>query len=148
MNVCLAAAKYAQSRGIPVVLDGGSWKEGTEELLNAVDMTLCSSDFTPPGCEGKESTMDYLFRLGVCKIAITAGENPIRYASREESGEIPVPRVSAVDTLGAGDIFHGAFCYYYSTNGGRFRNALECASVVASRSCESAGTRAWMTVPQ
>jgi sugar/nucleoside kinase (ribokinase family) len=47
-------------------------------------------------------------------------------------------------TLGAGDIFHGAFCHRYVVNGFGFRDALEFASAIASRSCQYFGTRAWM----
>jgi sugar/nucleoside kinase (ribokinase family) len=48
-----------------------------------------------------------------------------------------------VDTLGAGDILHGAFCYY-SSLGQVFQEALTNAVRVASESCRFRGTREWM----
>jgi len=146
MDICTKAATHARSKGIPVVLDGGSWKDGTNELLSAVDIAVCSEDFLPPQCQSRGSVIEYLIAFGVSAAAVTAGHKPIRYASRTGSGEIPVPAVRVADTLGAGDIFHGAFCYYYAANGGHFRDALERASLVASRSCEHFGTRSWMKV--
>jgi sugar/nucleoside kinase (ribokinase family) len=47
--------------------------------------------------------------------------------------------IKAVDTLGAGDIFHGAFCHYILQQD--FPTALSNAAKVAARSCESFGTR-------
>ncbi len=55
--------------------------------------------------------MAFLSRLNVPSIAITHGEKPIQYRSQNQSGWVNVPSVKAVDTLGAGDIFHGAFCF-------------------------------------
>jgi len=50
MQACQAWAAAARSHKIPVVLDGGSWKEGTEKLLADVHTAICSADFLPPGC--------------------------------------------------------------------------------------------------
>src|SRR6185437_4245513 len=54
MQACRAWAVAAHARGTPVVLDGGSWKEGTEELLASVSIAICSADFRPPGCANEE----------------------------------------------------------------------------------------------
>jgi len=51
---------------------------------------------------------------------------------------------TAPDTSGAGDIFHGAFCFYACEPGATFQDALAKAAVVASESCRHIGTRAWM----
>ncbi len=45
--------------------------------------------------------------------------------------------------LGAGDIFRGAFCFYYA-NGHNFTNSLQRASMIAGASCQWFGTRKWM----
>jgi sugar/nucleoside kinase (ribokinase family) len=55
---------------------------------------------------------------------------------------IDVPTVQAVDTLGAGDIFHGAFCHYILRE--NFPTALKQAAHIASFSCQFFGTRRWM----
>ena len=111
-------------------------------------IAICSNDFLPPGCASKLGVIDHLLRQGVSEVAVTNGEKPIRYASAAGSGEIPVPQVKAVDTVGAGDTFHGAFCYRYVANGFAFSDALEFASVIASRSCEYFGPRGWMNDPR
>lgn len=138
-----AWSRAARERGIPVVFDGGSWKDGTDELLKSVDTAICSADFLPPGCSSEQDVIEYLKGRGVTSVAITKGAEPIRFVSEAGDGHVPVPQVNAVDTMGAGDIFHGAYCYFASTGRG-FADALSEAAQVATESCRFSGTRDWM----
>jgi sugar/nucleoside kinase (ribokinase family) len=142
MEACQAWARAARSQEISVVLDGGSWKSGTEELIENVDTAICSADFRPPGCASENDVFDYLRDRGVKNIAITRGAEPVLFASGESKGSVRVPQVKAVDTMGAGDVFHGAFCYYAST-GLRFDASLAAAAKVAAESCRFRGPRGW-----
>jgi sugar/nucleoside kinase (ribokinase family) len=130
--------------GICVVLDGGSWKNQTDMLLKSVDVAICSADFLPPGCLTHDDVIQHLQAAGVTKIAITHGADLIQFVSGSGCGTIEVPRIEAVDTTGAGDIFHGAFCFYFST-GWEFQQALRKAATLASESCRYRGTREWMS---
>jgi sugar/nucleoside kinase (ribokinase family) len=143
MEAGLAWSRAARTRGIPVVMDGGSWKAGTRELLGSVDIAICSADFKPPECRSEGDVLRYLQDCCVANIAITRGAEPVRFVSPEASGTVPVPQVELVDTMGAGDVFHGAFCYYASTGRG-FAESLEAAAKVATESCRYHGTREWM----
>ena len=143
MEACHAWAAAARARGIRTVFDGGSWKSGTEQLLKNVDTAICSADFLPPGCANAESVIEYLVNSGVNEMAITRGADPIRFMCRTAAGSIDVPQVDAVDTMGAGDVFHGAFCYF-AASGSSFENALRNAAPVAAESCRSHGPRQWM----
>lgn len=142
MLVGFAIAQIAKDKNIPIVIDGGSWKPGFEEILPFVDYAICSANFYPPGCTTCEEVIAYLAAIGIPHIAITQGEKPIQYLSDGVSGELPVPPINAVDTMGAGDIFHGAFCHYILEQ--NFTDALNAATKIASRSCEFFGTRRWM----
>jgi sugar/nucleoside kinase (ribokinase family) len=139
MEAAIALAKRGQAAGIPVVMDGGSWKPGTEELLRYVDILICSADFRVPG---GAQLQQYVWEKGVQKLAVTNGGKPVRYWEEKEAGEVPVPRVEVVDTLGAGDVFHGAFCYHYAENGD-FVRSLAQAAQVAARSCQYLGALSW-----
>jgi sugar/nucleoside kinase (ribokinase family) len=143
MDTCCTVAQQARQCGIPVVLDGGSWKDGIERLLPFVDMAICSEQFRAPDGNDEESILAYLAHQGVRYRAITRGERPIIYSAPEGTGEIAIEAVEVVDTLGAGDILHGAFCYYYA-KGNHFVSALLQASRVATVSCQTFGTRSWM----
>ncbi|HEX4006210.1 MAG TPA: PfkB family carbohydrate kinase [Acidobacteriaceae bacterium] len=144
MQACQAWARAARHSGIRVVLDGGSWKEGMDTLLDFVDSALCSADFRVPNRLHRDQAIDFLNTHGVREIACTGGSGPIRWSTACGSGLIPVPQVPVVDTTGAGDILHGAFCWY-TTQGPSFPESLRRAAAIASDSCRFQGTRAWMT---
>jgi sugar/nucleoside kinase (ribokinase family) len=143
MQACQAWAAAAHTRKVRVVFDGGSWKDGTDELLSHVTTAICSEDFLPPGCTGEDEVIAYLESRGVVNIAITKGAAPIRFHTNTASGSMSVPSVEQVDTMGAGDIFHGAFCYF-SSEGKGFVEALGDAADIAAESCRYKGTREWM----
>jgi sugar/nucleoside kinase (ribokinase family) len=145
MPLCVAAARAARERGIPVVLDSGSWKPGMARLLAFLDTVICSGDFRPPGCRGEDDVFEFLIARRVRQIALTRGESSVRFFEGGKRGEIRVRKVRAVDTLGAGDIFHGAYCYYACQAGATFRDALAAAAEVATFSTRYTGTRSWMS---
>ncbi|MCL2939049.1 MAG: sugar kinase [Trichodesmium sp. MAG_R02] len=142
MVASLEIAQFAKSKNIPIVIDGGSWKTGFEEILPVVDYAICSANFYPPNCESEEEVFAYLASQNIPHIAITQGEKSIKYFSDGKFGNVEVPKVNAVDTLGAGDIFHGAFCHYIFN--GEFTEALTNAANIAAHSCQYFGTRQWM----
>lgn len=141
MAVSEAIAQQARAAGIPVVVDGGSWKSGFEAVLRQTDYAICSANFLPPGCS-PAAVLPYLRSLGIPHVARTQGSQPVEYLSGEEAGQVAVPAIFPVDTLGAGDIFHGAFCYFILEMG--FEAAIAQAAQVAARACQSFGTRRWM----
>lgn len=146
-EISVAIAQTAQHQNIPVVLDGGSWKPGLEQILPFVDYAICSANFLPPGCSSETEVITYLQKAAAAaSIAITRGGASIRYCHQGEQGEIPVPIISPIDTLGAGDIFHGAFCHWI-LQGDSFPEALTQAAQVAALACQFFGTRQWLLNP-
>lgn len=139
-------ARIAKLKNIPIVLDGGSWKPGLEEILPFVEWAICSDNFYPPDCHTSQKVFAYLSGAGIPNIAITRGEKPIAYLSNNTYGSLEIPQIQAVDTSGAGDIFHGAFCHYILQD--NFTNALTAAAKVATHSCKFFGTRQWIKNPQ
>ncbi|OUL27459.1 ribokinase [Nostoc sp. RF31YmG] len=146
MEVGIAIAQIAKAQNIAIAIDGGSWKPGFDQLLPFVDYAICSSNFYPPNCHTAAEVFAYLSSLAIPHIAITHGEQPIEYLSCGNTGILDVPRISAVDTLGAGDIFHGAFCHYILQES--FTDALAQAAKVAAKACQFFGTRRWMDAQQ
>ena len=144
MAVGNAIAKEAKTKNIPVVIDGGSWKQGFEDILPSVDYAICSANFYPPNCNNSEQVFAYLSSFGIPHIAITRGEQPILYLSNNKIYTIDVPTVKITDTLGAGDIFHGAFCHFILFKS--FAEALADAALIAAASCQAFGTRRWMNI--
>ena len=144
MAVGAQIAQWAKAKQIPVVVDAGSWKPDFETVLTLADGVVASAKFLPPGCATADDVFAYLQGLGVPQVAITRGAEPILYRDAENSGEIEVPKIRAVDTLGAGDIFHGAFCHFYRRH--LFEETLLKASRSASFACQYWGTRDWTKI--
>lgn len=142
MAIGREVAQLARNHGIPVVMDGGSWKTDFDTILPWVDYAICSANFRPPGCGDEAAVVAFLRDRGISHIAITHGANPITYVTPSISGQVSVPAITPIDTLGAGDIFHGAFCHFILRT--EFRKALTQSAAVATRSCQSFGTRHWM----
>lgn len=131
-------AQAAKPLGIPVVVDAGSWKPGFEPVLSLATVVIASANFQPPN---GQAALAYLKGLGIPYVAITQGERPILVSDQGQMSELPTLATTVVDTLGAGDIFHGAFCHAWT---GNFSAALAEAGRVASFSCQYFGTRAWI----
>jgi sugar/nucleoside kinase (ribokinase family) len=144
MDAAITAAQWASSVGIPVVLDAGSWKPGTERLLPLCDIVIASSRFRPPGCHSSPQILEYLTNAGIRQMAITDGERPVILKDGTETDTVPVHPSKGVDTTGAGDVFHGAFCYFL-LSGCLFKDALREASKVAAEKCNHLGSRSWLT---
>ncbi len=131
----------AQNQGmIPVVFDGGSYKSITDTLLPLVTYPIFSKVFQPPG---NHRLQTYLSQWDHELFAVTRGHQNILFHENGIEGEIKVPKVEAIDSLAAGDIFHGAFCKYILENQGNFCESLREAATVASLSCAHIGPRQW-----
>lgn len=164
LDLGVAVATEARRRGVPVLLDGGSWKPGLEELLGFVEVAVVSADFAVPDESG--DVLEALLRLGPSVAARSAGGRPIEVASAAGGrASVPVPAVTVVDTLGAGDVLHGALAAWLAARGtapeggrggqegqggrdGRGAGddvvrAVAWAAEVASASCAGAGARGW-----
>jgi sugar/nucleoside kinase (ribokinase family) len=145
MQISYQIAQIAKVQKIPIVIDAGSWKPGFEKILPFANYVICSANFHPPNCESFQQVIIYLQQLKIPNIAITNGDKPIKYTSSENNHQIQsieTPKTSILDTLGAGDIFHGAFCHYVLHQ--KFSLALEAAAKIATKSCQYFGTRNWM----
>jgi sugar/nucleoside kinase (ribokinase family) len=141
----MAMAQWlARNKGsTPLVVDAGSWKPGFDAVIAAADFVIASANFQPPGCGDEAQVIAWLRRQGAANVAISHGEGPIVYVAEAGSGELMMEPVAVVDTLGAGDFLHGAFCCYCLQQ--PFADALARAAAVARRSCTSFGSRAWLS---
>jgi len=139
MDAAIRMAREAESAGIPVVFDGGSYKPGTEELLAHVDAAAVSADFAFP--RGGDTLLRIL-DLGADLALQTHGAEPIVMETVRGRRWVPVPQVEVVDTLAAGDVFHGALAYAYA-RGDKQQAAIEFAIEVAARSVQAEGALGW-----
>lgn len=136
----LRACRHA---GAALVLDGGSWKPGTDALAPLLTAAICSERFMVPDAErDAEATLAWFAAQGVPFAAVTCGAKPILVLDRGRRFEIAIEAIEAVDTLGAGDVLHGAFCHFLARTGD-CEGSLREAARVATRSCAGLGIDAW-----
>jgi sulfofructose kinase len=130
------------------VLDAGSLREGINALAENVDYLVCSERFalSYTGLSQISSEEEYnkciseLYKLNGKHVVITLGERGLVY---EESGNVktlPAYASKAVDTTGAGDIFHGAFAYGVLHNMSLL-DILRLSSMTAALSVSASGAR-------
>lgn len=123
-----------------IVLDGGSWKNCSPDFLRLVDIPIVSEVFC---VDGIDAFAKMCRDLNIVTWAVTRGKKGVVWHDRNSDGVIKASQINAIDTLGAGDIFHGAFCHSYLKTKD-FKNSLEVANDIAGRSCSTIGTRSWM----
>lgn len=132
-ELALAVARAAGD--IPVIVDAGSWRPVFAELLPLVDVCACSATF--PGDPGTPV------------VTRTHGPDPVRWQAGGQRGEVPVPPVEARDTLGAGDVWHGALAFGIASLGRvpgprELPSLIETANEVAARRVGQIGARTWI----
>lgn len=106
------------------VIDAGRTKREIRELCRMVNYVVCSKDFaekisgvTIYENDGLEYAYKKLEDEFHSNIVITLGSTGCCYRNEQNQVEIvPSLKVKAVDSTGAGDIFHGAFVYGISQN--------------------------------
>jgi sugar/nucleoside kinase (ribokinase family) len=143
--IARAAARHAAARGTTLVVDAGRWKPVMGDVIpHATDM-VCSDDFRMPGADDPESTAAALVRSGVRTVVTTHGGDPVEWWSDGESGSVPVEPVVVVDTLGAGDAFHGAYSYFSTQIESGVAERIDRSARVAALRCSVVGPRAWLS---
>lgn len=117
-------------------MDAGSWKDYIEEYFAIASDIIASGDCISP--EGK-TVLDLSDRYPGKNLAVTQGEGPIFWKNACGAGSVSPPVVKAIDTLGAGDVFHGTYCYFKFERGLSFAEALQQAAQVAASSVQHRG---------
>ena len=148
-----AALDLAARAGALTVMDAGSWKDAAARLPGRCDVVAASARFYPPGPTGSvtapRDVAHWLLDAGARGVVITRGARPALWWCAGGHDSIAPPQVAAVDTLGAGDVFHGALAHALAgtrrddLTGPALGAAVERACDVAAASTEVFGTRAW-----
>lgn len=138
----LAASRHARDNGTLVVLDAGGSDERVMELVPSCDVVIGSSYHATTRGLSPEEAVDELLDHGVHVAVITLGEKGSIGRARD-GGLVVVPamRVVAVDTTGAGDVYHGAFLTAWLERPD-LAFAMRFAAVVAALKCGKPGGRA------
>jgi sulfofructose kinase len=137
------AAEIARRHSIPVTIDVDTIYHGFEQVLPNVDYLIASSEF-PHAWTGESDPFKALETIqkeyGMKVAAMTLGAHGALALEEGRFHYAPAFVVNCVDTTGAGDVFHGAFCYAV-LQGMRIGDALEFSNAMAAVNCTALGAR-------
>jgi sulfofructose kinase len=137
------AARIARGAGIPVTVDVDTIYHGFDRVLPHVDYLIASSEFpvqwtneSDPFRALEMIQREYKMRVA----AMTLGAHGSLALEKGRFFYSPAFVVNCVDTTGAGDIFHGAFCYAVLQRM-PMRETLDFCNAMAALNCTALGAR-------
>ncbi len=143
VEACVQAAQWARRASIPVVADFDTVYKEVERLFPFVDYLIASSKFLPAATGEADPfrVLELMVReYGVRAPGMTLGREGALILWQDRFIYSPGFVVEAVDTTGAGDVFHGAFIYGLLAKWGMER-ILEFSNAMAALNCNSLGAR-------
>jgi len=136
------AAHVARAHGIPVVADVHDHSKPSLDVLSLADFAIIPrqlADVLAPKGD-HSSALKELKSRNVKYPIVTLGGQGCTYLYRGKIFKQPAFQVEAIDTTGAGDAFHGAFCYAL-LRGLALPESVTFASAVAALTCTKLGGR-------
>jgi sulfofructose kinase len=130
----------ARARSIPVIIDADEPRRQSNDLIGLVSHAIFSA-------EGLRATTDVddlpralvqVRGLTSAFVAVTDGANGAYWLDGTAVRHVPAFRIDAVDTLGAGDTFHGAFALRLA-EGASEADAMRFAAAAAAVKCTRFG---------
>ncbi len=143
IEAAIEAAGQARERGLTVVLDAGTMREGSQALVSLVDVLIASERFSLSlvgATEPPEKALEALRKWGPKEVVITLGSNGSVGLCDEEIIYQKAFPIQAVDTTGAGDVYHGAYIYGL-LQGWDMSGCMRFASATSALKCMEIGAR-------
>lgn len=138
----LQAINWAREAGMIITMDGERMMPGIEDVCKNVDQFIANPLFLAKltKTENQREALKCLATQGPKRVAVTLAEKGVLGYTQGQFIEIAGFPVDAVDTNGAGDVFHGA-CAIGELKNWPFEWTLTFASAVAAIKCRSLGGR-------
>lgn len=135
-EVCAEATR----RGIPVVVDADRVMSQREGLLQASSHIIFSEEalHATAGEKDDVSALRRIASLTPAFLGVTSGAKGVTWLEGGNPQHAPAFPVHTVDTLGAGDAFHGAFTLAMA-EGQDIGSAMRFASAAAALKCTREG---------
>jgi len=136
-------ASYARKIGIPVILDADLTPDGiNEDVIKNSSHVLFSKpaldEFS--GGKSKKSALSFAKKFNNGWVGVTDGEYGTYWLEKDSLRHFQAFQVKTIDTLGAGDVFHGIFALGLA-EGKTEEQAISFASAGAAIHCSKTGGR-------
>ena len=140
----IPAARIAAHAGMPVISDLEAIRPGLDALLPMVDFAIAGPGFPELATGSRDLSVSLRAieeRSGGALVIVTQGGGGAVARIDGRLERLPAYAVEAVDTTGAGDVFHGAFAVA-CLRGFELRDAIDFANAIAAMKCRRPGGRA------
>ena len=143
LDNAVCGAKVAKESGTKVLYDAGGLYEGIEKLLPYSDILIPSEEFSlahTGKATAHEAAMALYEMYSPEVVVITQGVKGGIIYDGNEIKSYPSFKVEAIDSNGAGDVFHGAFAFSVSM-GYNYYDSCVFSSAVSALKCTKLGAR-------
>ncbi len=142
IHAALQCARWAKEDGIPTIVDLDKVEPLTPNLIKEIDFIITSSrfPFLFTGISDREKALLELQKHTSGFLCTTLGHEGAVALVKGELIYVKGFEVKAVDTTGAGDVFHAGFVYGLLQNW-EVIEILKFANVVAALKCRDLGGR-------
>lgn len=152
VDAAMHYARKCRESGVLTSIDGGDIRHNTLELLEFIDVAVVAEHLCEELALSETDMLAFLKTKG-CRIGgVTNGEKGMLWYN--ETGEVsrlpalPVPPDRIVDTSGAGDVFHGAYCAsYLARPEASWLEHFEFASAASANKIQHLGNEAGLPSP-
>lgn len=142
-DAVLRAMQIARQAGVKVMMDADTYSEPLGGLIPQIDLFI-ASEFVYRELfsdEAYEKNCRSIQALGPEVVVFTFGERGCAGVSQEGFFQLPAFKVTVRDTVGAGDVYHGAFLAGL-LSGRTVMETARLASAVSAIKCTRIGGRA------
>jgi len=142
IRAALQCARWAKEEKIPTVIDLDKVEPLTSELIQEIDFVVTSARFPTlfTGISDREKALMELQKHTPGFLCTTLGHEGTVAFVKGELVYVKGFDVRAVDTTGAGDVFHAGFIYGLLENW-EVEEILRFANAVAALKCQDLGGR-------
>ncbi|MDI1343055.1 MAG: PfkB family carbohydrate kinase [Pseudolabrys sp.] len=140
VNISMPICEAAKARGIPRVLDLDKPAPPDDVLVQGCTHVIASADAMreSTGLKDHAAALKKYGETYKGFLAVTDGPDGVYWLDGGAVRHLPAFKVEAVDTLGAGDTFHGGFAYRLAETGDEI-DAMRFAAAAAAIKCTRFG---------
>ncbi|MDD3244055.1 MAG: carbohydrate kinase family protein [Eubacteriales bacterium] len=138
-----AAAKIMHEAGGLVSFDGDGYSDETQAMLSEIDIFIGSEFYYTKlfgDSQDYEKNLAEVRKLGPAVVVFTLGDKGAVVSWEGGYEYVPGYKVEVVDTVGAGDVYHGAYAFAI-THGMNPVEATRFSNAVSAIKCTSIGGR-------
>lgn len=142
-EVCLDAARKAKAAGAKVIIDADSYDSNVMENLDLIDAFIASEFVYDVLFKDKnyEENCRKVYEMGPPVVVFTLGPKGCVGYSKDGFFQLDSHKIQVADTVGAGDVYHGAYAVGM-VEGMTAQEAAVLATAVACIKCTRIGGRA------